>query len=64
MVGSGHFFAPLALRFTARPNGDTLYSAMYFDVSTEPMVLSVLDSGGRNHLLPMLDMWSGVFCGA
>jgi hypothetical protein len=37
---------------------------MYFDVSTEAMVLSVLDSGGRNHLLPMLDMWSGVFCGA
>ena len=40
---------------------DTLYSAMYFDVSKEPMIFSVPDSGGRYYLLQMLDMWTDVF---
>lgn len=44
-----------------RPNADTLYSVMYFDVSNEPLVFSVPDSGGRYYLLPMLDMWTDVF---
>lgn len=44
-----------------RPDVDTLYSVMYFDVSNEPMVLSVPASGGRYYLLPMLDMWTDVF---
>jgi hypothetical protein len=44
-----------------RPNADTLYSVMYYDVSQEPMVFSVADSGGRYYLLPMLDMWTDVF---
>jgi len=44
-----------------RPNADTLYSAMYFDVAKEPMVFSVPDSGGRYYLLPLLDIWSDVF---
>jgi hypothetical protein len=44
-----------------RPNADTLYSVMFFDVSKEPMVFSVPDSGGRYYLLEMLDMWTDVF---
>jgi hypothetical protein len=44
-----------------RPNADTLYSLMWFDVSKEPLLISVLDSGGRYYLLPMLDMWTDVF---
>jgi hypothetical protein len=44
-----------------RPNADTLYSPMFFDVSKDPMVFSVPDSGGRYYLLPMLDMWTDVF---
>jgi hypothetical protein len=44
-----------------RPNADTLYSTLWFDVSREPLVIRVPDSGGRYYLLPMLDMWTDVF---
>ena len=44
-----------------RPNADTLYSLMWFDVSKEPLLISVPDSGGRYYLLQMLDMWTDVF---
>ena len=35
-----------------RPNVDTLYSLMWFDVSQEPLLISVPDSGGRYYMLP------------
>src|SRR6185369_12999032 len=44
-----------------RPNADTLYSSLWFDVSKEPLVIDVPDSAGRYWLLPMLDMWTDVF---
>ena len=44
-----------------RANADTLYSFLWFDVSKEPMLIDVPDSGGRYYLLPMLDMWTDIF---
>jgi len=43
-----------------RPNVDTLYVSMFFDVSDEPLVVSVPDMGDRYHLFPLLDMWTDV----
>jgi len=50
-------------RYTAimRPNADTLSSSLWFDVSEEPLVVSVPDSGGRYYLVPMLDLWTDEF---
>jgi hypothetical protein len=49
--------------FTAitAPNADTLYTTAFFDVGTEPWVLSIPDMKGRYALFPMLDGWTTVF---
>lgn len=44
-----------------RANVDTLYSALWFDVNREPLIIHVPDSGGRYYLLPILDLWTDVF---
>jgi hypothetical protein len=44
-----------------RPNADTLYSVLWFDVAKEPLLISAPDSGGRYYLLQMMDLWTEVF---
>ena len=57
-----HFraFPPGDFKEVVRPNFDTLYSLVWFDLTEEPVIISVPDSGGRYYLLPILDMWTDV----
>jgi len=53
-------FPDHTFREIVRPNADTLYSILWFDVSKEPQILSVADTRGRYYMLQMLDMWTDV----
>jgi hypothetical protein len=44
-----------------RPNADTLYSALWYDVSQGPVIFTVPDSGKRYYLLTLQDMWTDIF---
>ena len=59
--GHAKVFPDATFTAVVRPNADTLYSSLWFDVTKEPLVIHVPDSGGRYYLLPMLDMWTDVF---
>lgn len=54
-------FPDANFRLIVRPNADTLYTNAWFDVSKEPMLLHIADSGGRFYLLQFMDAWTETF---
>jgi hypothetical protein len=54
-------FPDANFRLIVRPNADTLYTNAWIDVSREPMLLHVPDSGGRFYLLQFMDAWTETF---
>ncbi len=51
-------FPPPTARQVVRPNIDTLYSSAWVDLSHEPIILSVPDTGGRYYLVQIMDAWT------
>jgi hypothetical protein len=63
-IGMFHHFRtypPAEFRDVVRPNFDTLYSVAWLDMTKEPMVVTVPDSGDRYYLLPFYDMWTDAY---
>ena len=54
-------FPDPSMTMVVRPNADTLYSSLQFDVSKEPLIVSVPDSHERYYLLEVMDFWTDVF---
>jgi len=59
-VNHSRNFPDHAFRRVVRPNVDTLYSTVWFDLIEEPVVLELPDSGGRYYLMPIHDAWTNV----
>lgn len=53
-------FPPADFKEVVRPNFDTLYSIVWYDLSAEPVIITIPDAGDRYYMVPILDMWTDV----
>jgi hypothetical protein len=60
-LGNKRTFPEPADTAVVSPNADTLYSFAFLDLTREPMLLSVPETGKRYYLMQMLDAWTNVF---
>ena len=51
-------FPDHTFRQVVRPNADTLYSIGWLDLSKEPVLMQVPDTGGRYYLMQLMDAWT------
>lgn len=49
------------VNIVVRPNLDTLYVTTWLDLSAEPIVMHVPDTGGKYYVTEFLDDWTNVF---
>jgi hypothetical protein len=56
-----HRFPDPAFKAIVGTNAHTLYSQAWLDLSAEPLLLDLPDTGGRSFLMPLIDAWSDVF---
>ncbi|HTZ53561.1 MAG TPA: DUF1254 domain-containing protein [Candidatus Acidoferrum sp.] len=54
-------FPDPSMTMVVRPNADTLYSSLQYDVGREPLIIGVPDSHERYYLLEVMDYWTDVF---
>jgi hypothetical protein len=54
-------FADPCTKTIVAANVDTLYSLTWLDLTHEPALLKLPDTGGRSYLMPLLDAWTNVF---
>lgn len=55
-----HQYPTPDMKDVTTPNADTLYSAAWIDVGSEPWVLSLPEENGRYYLVPLLSAWTDV----
>jgi hypothetical protein len=56
-----HRFPDPAFKAIVSTNAHTLYSLAWLDLSAEPLLLDLPDTGGRSYLMPLMDAWTDVF---
>ncbi len=54
-------FPDHTFRRVVRPNVDTLYSTIWFNLREGPQVIQLPDSDGRYYVMPLYDAWTNVF---
>lgn len=56
-----HRFPDPTLKAIVGTDAHTLYSLAWLDLSAEPLLVDLPDTGGRSYLMPLIDAWTDAF---